>query len=125
MMSPSNNVRELGRQAEHRVMEALAKAGFSTRHADKDLDLRGVDLEIEFFGHVLWLEITISKRRFAEKQANGMCQNGLAYLVIIDTRWSDEELLREVLWQIICSLPERTRKELLSELCQVQELAGS
>lgn len=125
-MNISADVRELGRQAEYRVMEVLNGAGFSTRHADRERDLRGVDLEIDLFGHTLWLEITISRRRLAEKQvSNGLCRNGLAHLVIIDTRWSDEELLREVLRQIICSLPERTKRELLSELQKVQGLAGS
>lgn len=125
-MSSVTDVRELGRQAEQRVMEVLNTSGFPTRHVDRELDLRGVDLEVDFFGHLVWLEITISKKRLAEKQtSNGMYQNGSVHLIIIDTRWSDEELLREVLRQIICSLPERTKQELLLELCQVRGLAGS
>lgn len=119
------DVRKLGREAERCVAEVLNGAGFPTRHADRDLDIRGVDLEVVFFGHRLWLQLTISKKRFVEKQiSNGMCQNGLAYLIIVDTRWSDERMLREVLRQIVYSLSERTKRELLSKLYQVQGLAG-
>lgn len=124
-MSSSNSVRELGREAERRVTEVLRAAGFPTRHVDRELDLRGVDLETDFFGHRLWLEITISKKRLVLKQASEVCQNGLAYPIFVDTRWSDGEMFREVLRQIICSLPERTKRELLSKLPQVRGLAGS
>ncbi len=111
-----SGVRRLGLDAEWQVLEALNGQGFKARHAEPEEDLSGWDIEIDLHGYSVWVDLTISRSRLRKKQIAEPVRNGLVIAVLVDPGWSAEELNREVLRQVIYSLPERIREGLLREV---------
>lgn len=107
-------VRVLGRETEYRVLEGLLQAGIQARHATKAEDISGWDLEVAFRGICVRVDVTISKTRFAEKQASDQCRNRQVVPVLVDPGSSAEELARETMRQVVYSL----NGSLVSELLQ-------
>lgn len=115
-MKELSGIRQLGIDAEYRVMDALNGHGISTRHATQEEDLSGWDLEVSLRGYTVRVDLTISRDRLQKKQISEPCRNGLVIAVMVDPGWSPEELFRETLRQVICSLPDGVKRDLLQEL---------
>lgn len=118
--SSSARARRLGREVEPRVVDALNHNGIPARRAEPEEDLHGGwDLEISLCGFTVWVDLTISRARLQEKQGREDVHNGLVVVVIINPGWSEEKLFREVLWQVVHSLPKGRAEYILRkrDLC--------
>lgn len=111
-----SGVRQLGLDVEFRVVDALNHHGICARHAEPQEDLSGWDVELDLRGYAVHIDLTISRDRLREKQTRDDVCNGLTIVVIVNPGWSEEELFRETLRQVIYSLPERVKRDLLRDL---------
>jgi len=62
------------------------------------------------------VDLTISRGRLQKKQTAEPVRNGSVVAALVDPSWSEEEMFREVLRQVVYSLPDRTKRALLEEL---------
>lgn len=117
MDNSSSRARQLGLEIEPRVVDALNRNGIPARHAEPDEDLRqGWDVEFALYGFTVRVDLTISRARLRKKQDAEPVRNGLVIAVLVDPDWSEEELFRETIRQVIHSLPRWVKRALLKEL---------
>lgn len=113
----SNLARQLGLEAEQLVLTALKNNGLEARHATPDEDLhQGWDVEFNLADIIVRIDLTISRARLRQKNGSDRVRNGFVIVVLVDPRWSEEELFREVIRQVVYSLPEWAKRALLREL---------
>ena len=115
-----SGVRQLGLEVEPRVVDALNANGITARHAEPEEDLSGWDVEINLNGYTIWIDLTISRSRLQKKQTAEPVRNGLIIAVLVDPEWPSERLFRETIRQVIYSLPDRVKTELLREMATLQ-----
>jgi len=105
---------EAGLIIEARVEKALKLKGFPARHASREEDLSGWDLEVKIRGFTARIDLTISEKRLLQKRDRNSARTGLIIPVWVSPRWSDDELVREVIEQVVYNLPRWQTRAMLA-----------